>query len=308
MGSQTLHIFALGYEERCLAYARALSDSVLSGKHKFLCVVPPDEHVSWFLKSVRRKHQDAILQMLPGTHFGSWDDLKREISDLGRWETCCLDISSLPRTLIFSALGQMLATRKPGRNLFVLYTFPAQYAYGPLQSPAADVTIHFTDPQLRVGETTAAYVIPGFDVEYTNLALAYMKGATQRQPHVTWLLAFPGRKYAFYERALERHIELISDSKVSLFPQDEIALALKELEGAVEAAPAMPVYFVPLGSRINCVSVFLAAVAAKKKGKQVNILYPRTLRHSSIRSTGFTSPLIERIPDIPSEDVLGESA
>jgi|GEM_PF-6454438 len=302
MVSRTLHVFALGYEERCLAYPGVLSDEGLSGKHRFLCIVPPDEHVTWYLKRVREQHRTRIMEMLPGTHTGPWPEIRDEISrDQDLWDTYCLDISSLPRSLIFEALEQMNDAVQLGKNAFVVYTFPADYAYGPLQSPASDVTIHFPEPRLRANVKIATFLIPGFDVEYTNLALAYIKGATQLAPDIRWLLPFPGRRYAFYERALERHAELLADSKLVLFPQDELALALKELVKQAESVPALPVYFVPLGSRINCIPVFLATLLIRMQNRDANILYPKTLRHSSIRSTGFTTPLIERLPTNPSQ-------
>jgi hypothetical protein len=299
IGGKTLHIFALGYEERCLAYPKLLSSAGLSAGHKFICALPPDENVSRYLRDIRQSHREQIRGALPPVHIGIWSEVKEDLDDASQWDSLSLDISSMPRSLIFSVLLKILKTPGCLEKTFVVYTFPAQYAFGPLQRPSPEIRILFDSPVFQNDRSAVALVIPGFDVEYTTVALAYINGACRVMPQVKWLLPFPGRRYSFYERAHETHIELMDDLLPELFPQEEIVAAAEKLKEVIGPSPDRPTFFIPLGPRLNCISVFLATMAARLEGLEVNVLYPQTLTHSSIRSSGCAVPLIEKLSPLP---------
>lgn len=141
-------------------------------------------------------------------------------------------------------------------------------------------------------------MLPGFDVEYTNLALSHVKAVTGQDPTLRWLFSFPGRKYQFYERALESHLELMEGEVPALFPQNEIRPAFERLLKELTSAKDRPVFCVPLGCRLTCVPVFLAVWCARMLRDDVNLLFPKTRRYNSIRSGGGDAPLIERLPAV----------
>jgi hypothetical protein len=216
----------------------------------------------------------------------------------------CLDISSFPRIHIFNLLCAVLEASKGIVPIWIVYTYPQTYVYGSLQEAGSDVICYFDRPHLERNTQPAVIMSPGFDAEFTNLALAYIKAATDTEPLVRWLFAFPPRKYHFYERALENHVYLMGGVAPILYSQSHITLALERLTQEISGMGGRSTFIVPLGPRISCVAAFIAALRARREKREVNILLPHTRRYSAIRSEGSDVPLIEKLP-LPFESYDG---
>lgn len=299
---RTVHIFGVGFEERCLAYPKFINDANPGAREQaFLCVNPPDEHVSGYLQARREKHRATIKGYLRSTRMAQIDEIEREIEEGEPPDNFCLDISTLPRAFIFRLLNKVLEKSRGEEKgqckipIYIIYTYPKNYAYGPLEEPATDVSLSFDNPQLIKGKKVVAIILPGFDRHCTDIALTHIKASTGLSPTPQWQFPFPGRIFAFYERALENHIDLVKDTSISVYPQEEINLAFDRFKREVGEVSSLPVFYVPLGPRITCVSVFLAALWSREKGVNANVLVPVMRSYTSIRSEGHKTPLIEQI-------------
>ncbi len=289
-------MLGIGFEERCCAYPKILADArVPAGKHSFYCVLPPDDNCSWALKACRERHAREIHNLLPASRTLSIDQMVEEALSAGAIENFCVDISSLPRAFIFRILQELREKSEGGTRVWIIYTNPEVYDHGSLQEPGPGARPFFNAPKLRPGEKSAALILPGFDVEYTNVALTYLRAATGVDPQITWLIPFPGAKFAFYERTLESHGGLIGEANFRLLLQYEINHATMSLRQEIKALDQFPVWFVPLGCRITCVPVLLSVLWAKQQSINVNILLPETRVYNSIRSEGARPPLVEQI-------------
>ena len=297
LSARTLHIFGVGFEERCLGYARYLAnESLKAHEHVFLCVVPPDDKVSGLLRSQRALHLKEIQTILPAARTGTIDEIDAQIDGAPLPENICLDISTLPRLFIFRLLRKLLEKGQNFVPIYIIYTYPREYAYGALEEPAADVEYVFTDnPKLTKGRIAAVF-LPGFDRACTDIALTYIRAATGPDSVIKWHFPFPGRVYAFYERALDSHIDLVKDSTYYIYPQHEIALAFRRFTSDIQSLRQMPVFFVPLGPRVTCVSTLLTVSRARAEGIAANIVVPIMRNYTSVRSEGAQIPLIEQIP------------
>jgi hypothetical protein len=295
----TIHIFGLGFEERCLKFPQVLRDSRPSaGSQTFFCVDPGDWNLASSLKTQRSAYTHEIQKMLPSARICS---LAEPLAEIGSRETpdyFCVDVSTLPRTYIFKVLEAIFRKTNGRVPTFVIYTYPKTYAYGQLQDPASEMNLVYDAPALPRGKRATMIMLPGFDVEYTNLAISYAKAVTGQDSTLRWLFSFPGRRYQFYERALESHLELIEHETPVLFPQNEIRPAFERLLKELTSSKDRPVFCVPLGCRLTCVPVFLAAWCARRSREDVNLLFPKTRRYNSIRSGGGDVPLIEQLPTL----------
>lgn len=296
LGERTIHVFSLGFEERCLAYPVELSQAnPHGGKQIFRCVRLPDDKVNSSLRERRKKNESSIKSLLPSTLITSLKEIEREIDSADLFDNFCLDISTLPRTSVFRLLEHVIFKSRGSVPIFIIYSYPNTYSSGSLGNPSTEVALHFEEPELTRGEKVAAIMLPGFDRPFTDIALTYMKGATREALESHWQFPFPGWKYAFYERALESHIDLAKGGPFSVYPQDEINLAYELFKKKVKSINHLPIFFAPLGPRISCVPVFLATLFARRRNIMANILIPKTRSYTSTRSEGYQVPLIEEI-------------
>jgi hypothetical protein len=293
LAERTLHIFGLGFEERCLSYPAELSKADLhGGRHVFRCVKLSDDTVNTSLRHRRKKNETDIKDFLPSARITSIEEIEDEIDD--SYDNFCLDISTLPRMLIFRLLHQVILRSRRNARIFIIYSYPEKYSSGALGHPASEISLCFKEPKLTAGEKVEAIILAGFDRPFTDISLTHIKAATEKAPEIQWQIPFPGRKYTFYERALESHLDLVKDH-FFIYPQDEINLAYEFFKKKIESVNNMPIFFVPLGPRISCVPVFLATLWAKRKNIEANILIPRTGRYTSTRSENYQPPMIEEI-------------
>ncbi|HEY2289875.1 MAG TPA: hypothetical protein VGM86_04150 [Thermoanaerobaculia bacterium] len=234
--------------------------------------------------------------MLPAVRISSINSIEDEIRGAEAFNNICLDISTIPRRTIFRVLTVLAGAAKPDTSIFVLYTYPRNYAYGPLEDPSSEINLVYDNPKLPRDSTIGALIMPGFDREYIDVTMAYMRGATGTAPEYRFMFGFPGRRYAFYERSLESSLTLIQESGLRLYPQDEIKLTVKKIAREIHAFNNAPVFVAPLGPRICCVAAFMAVRDARNKENfGVNLIVPGTRRYSSIRSDGIGDTLIEQI-------------
>jgi hypothetical protein len=297
---RTLHIFCLGFEERCVAYPKFLyAARWREERHKLLCLVPSDENVSPLLKEEREKHGAAIRKMWPSVDFHSIEVIENKIrSETEPPNSVVIDLSSLPRILIFRVLSALMENWGGKTSYYVAYTYPREYAHGTLQEPAFTVDLAFGDKRFSNEEITDAIMLPGFDVEYTNLVLTYLQASHLTIPTTHWMIPFLGPKYGFYERVLETHIDFISHNRCDLYPQEQLFLAFNTLKDKMSSLSSKRIYIVPLGPRIICVSVLMASLWARNHGVRTNVIVPGTRKFTSIRSRGLSRPLIEDISSL----------
>ena len=292
---RTTHILCVGFEDRCVAYPRFLAGTKPSAdKHTCICLAPQEGGLGGTLRERTALHKAEIQNALPGTSFSSPDALEDKIRGASVSENYCVDLSSMPRQLIFRVLSTVLDRAESSACTYIVYTIPKLFAHGCLQQPGYGAWTLFTNPRLEENRKVTVLIFPGFDREYTNVALAHVAASTHTDPSLLWFFPFPGRKYAFYQRSMEAHFELIEDT-VALSPPYEIMLAFESLKKQVSALRSERMFFVPLGPRSACVSIHLAVAWARKQGFQANVLLPLTRKYTSLRSEGYEVPLIERI-------------
>ncbi|QDV91813.1 hypothetical protein RAS2_29190 [Phycisphaerae bacterium RAS2] len=290
------HVFCISFEDRCLAYPRILAQLKLPGNsHTLLCLVPPDDGVGGELQKRRAENKSHIYELLPAIRTGSISELVRQLMDAPPPDSIYLDISAMPRRAIFDILIAIADQRFESTRVFILHADPEAYHHGALQTPDPGMSPYF-DAQLPRAMKTSVLMFPGFDLAYSLVALTYIEAATGPHPHTKWLFSFPGRTYAFYQRARETHLHLVGNSEVSLYPQYHIQLAFERLR--TELFGSELIVLVPLGPRITCVSIFLACLWARQCDRHVEVLVPRTGKYTSLRSSGSCEPMIEEITPI----------
>jgi hypothetical protein len=204
----------------------------------------------------------------------------------------CLDVSSMPRTLIWQLVQWTISRHTNQQPLYVIYTYPVRYDLGPLQraSPAFD-ELGCSRSEVC---TTGLIVIPGFDLAHTDLTVCYARSKwCVTDEKIWWLFPFLQR-YAFYERALETHLQLIRrEDRYRLISQDCVGLAARQLKQLIEESPEKWLV-APLGPRITCLSVAVAA-ATFALSERLTVLIPRTAYYDSLRSVGAQEPLVENV-------------
>lgn len=289
---RSIHIMSLSFEQRCLAYPTILKDQRLPAReHTFFCIDLGDDNLNEFLKILRKNHSEEIKDTLPSIQFVTIEELFEEIDRIHPPDNVYIDLSSLTRISIFHLLQKVYEKWYSKINLFVIYSYPKNYMYGHLQEPAFTVEAVYDLPKPTRGEKVCALVLPGFDIEYTNVSLVYLRAKTERKSEVRWYIPFPGKQYNFYERTMESHLIFLKNYRFTLYPQEELKLSFDRIRKEIQTHGS-PVFIIPLGCRIICISVFLATVWARKEGRKVNILLPQTRRYESIRSEGYVEPLI----------------
>jgi hypothetical protein len=119
---------------------------------------------------MRHDHRRELKRLLPSvTIREDIMDVVQELSDeLGSCECCCVDLSCMPRNVMFTLLPVLLRDFGGRGKVFIIYTYPREYVSGTLQEPADDV-----DEVSSAGPTVTGnpqlLLIPGFDREYCNL-------------------------------------------------------------------------------------------------------------------------------------------
>jgi len=211
--AKSLHVFGLGFEQRCLSYPTLLRQMNPSPSQVFRCLNPMASNLIWPLRTKHDEHWAALSKQLPNTQLCTQDQLAVELKKQ-QPTSICLDVSSLARFEIFALMDTVLQNTGSSR-IYAVYTYPKIYAYGSLQEPAHDVKFRFNEslPQHR---RVSVIILPGFDVEYANIALTFLKAATAVEPNVKWLFSYPGEKYHFYDRAIEAHLDIMGNSKETL--------------------------------------------------------------------------------------------
>ena len=297
LGGSALHLLCLGFEERCLGYARALKGAAVGRQvQKIICIDPGDTGVSSFLASLRAENRRELERLLPVEFRDDVDDAIREVVEgIGTYGSCCVDLSCMPRQIMFRLLPALLEACSVGVRLFVSYAYPKEYVPGTLQEPAGDVD-ELASAGTSAKGNAGLIIIPGFDSEFCSLMLMYVRMRNnRREPETVWLFPIGRDRYSLYERSLEENLYLVGSSGCELLPQDEIAMATSQVATVVAGHADAPVYIAPLGPRISCVPVILALRSPKLVGRKVSVLLPRTARYRSVRSVGVTAPLVEEL-------------
>lgn len=292
-----VHIFALGFEERCLAYPQQLSAANPPlALHKYFCIDLGDVNVSGFLKTKRESHRQQIRALIPSTHFIiEPKDIGDEVAGAYPDASICVDLSCMPRSLLFTFVRSLIYQRK-GRRLFFIYSYPKAYVDGVLQDPGADVR------QIEIGTNGTGdpllIIVPGFDVEYCNLVMHHARMKYQRSVETMWLFPLGAERYSLYERALCANLLLVHDSRVRLLAQDYIGVAARQFASVIRGAYGRPVMIAPLGPRITCASLLVALASPDQEKRNLTVIFPLTRLYNSVRSVSFGEPLIEECPDI----------
>jgi len=291
-----VHVFSVGFEDRCLAYPQWLRDNCATlERQRFVCVNVEDRAVSSYLRGRQSAHRQVLQHYFPSIQAITPEDLVRRVEQYaglpGR--PVFIDISSLPRRYILR-LGNPIAEMAGTRRVFLVYTYPAKYYPGPLQVPLPEFDVVPTDLELP-SNPSRLLLIPGFDTEYTNLVLSAIRSRGLGELSVRWLFPFANR-YEFYERAVEAHLHLLGEQSVALIAQDQLGLCLRQLLNHIEEAPG-DVFISPLGPRVVCAAVALALTRSRLIGnsRRVAVLVPRTSQYNSLRSGGAAEPLLEEV-------------
>lgn len=88
----TLHIFGLGFEERCLKFPQILKDSRPSaGSQIFFCIDPGDRNLAYSLKAQRDTYAREIQQMLPSARICTLEEPLTEIGSRENPDFYCID-------------------------------------------------------------------------------------------------------------------------------------------------------------------------------------------------------------------------
>jgi len=291
------HVFATGFEERCLAYPRWLDENCPNiGQQRFLCVEPKDRTVSTYLLDKQQDLRRQLEGLFASTQFVQHAQLESTLNAaIGqRAAPVFIDISSLPRRYI-SSLGDLtMSLVRNNRRVFLVYTYPRRYYAGPLQRPSGEFDT-FPAEQDRWRGAPRLLLIPGFDVEYANLIVCYARAHWPDDLSITWLFPFV-RRYELYERALEAHLHLLQPGSYRLISQDVIGLCVRQLQTCIQE-DQRPIVVCPLGARLVCASVSLALrlLFAEQPARHMMIVVPRTARYDSLRSEGAEEPLVEEI-------------
>ncbi len=294
---KTLHILTLGFEERCIAYLNFLSNnSLIKNQNRFICVSPTDHNVSNYLTLRRKEYRKYIQNTLPNISIAPIEQILQEINSGQTFENFCIDISTTPRIFIFKLLHSI--TEKKNSRIFIIYSYPKRYMFGNLEEASPIINYIFDTPQASDMNPGRILIMPGFDLNQTTVSLSHLY-SHNREWKTHWLIPFPGRKYHFYERTLERHLPLIGKDTPRLFPMDELKYGADVLFKEILQEKDISTFVIPLGPRIISVPVFLAATQINKKNdsdiSRVNIIFPKTIIHNSLRSDGSVEPLIEEI-------------
>jgi hypothetical protein len=295
--SGATHIFATGFEERCLAYPRWLHENCPNiGKHRFLCVECRDRMVSDYLLDRQQRHRRELQELFASTQFVQADQLRSTLDSAISQPAApvFIDISSLPRRYIFRLADLTISLARNNRRVFLVYTYPMHYHAGPLQRPSGEFD-SLPSAQDPCFDAPRLLLIPGFDLEYANLIVSYARARWADDFSVTWLFPFV-RRYEFYERALEAHLHLLHPESYRLISQDVIGLSVRQLVSCIQE-DLRPIVVCPLGPRIVGASVSLALrlVGARQPERPMVIVVPRTARYDSLRSAGAEEPLLEEI-------------
>lgn len=298
---KSIHIMCLSFERRCLAYPQILRDLNLSAqKHSFFSIRLSDDNVSKFLQELRRENEKAMRNHVPSIQFITFTGIIQRIQNLSPPINIYIDMSGLPRQYIFLILKAIFENFEEASNvrIFCIYTYPKEYTESPLQEPSTAITYIFGSSASFQEEKISLIILPGFDIEDTNVGLTHLYSISNREPDIYWFIPFPGRTYRFYERVIESHfyfLKRVSESKIILFPQEQLRLSVNNLRKQIEGLPE-PLLVMPLGCRIICISTFLSVVLAQRKKRKIDVMFPQTSIYDSLKSEGYTIPLIEEIP------------
>ena len=294
------HFFSVGFEERCIAYSKIINEYKVPNNHTYYCTYSPAENVSDHLKTLTEQYKNQIQRLVPSVQFKSFSEIEQIFTNVNLSKNIFIDVSSLPRVLIFKMLISIIKNQKEMSGIHFIYTFPKEYDYEELQLPHSEIDLVFNDgPKPAKNKKAFLFIIPGFDRTYVDKAFDYLKYNSEPPLKHSWIIPFPGRKYIFYERVIESHLIDLKDDKFHLLPQEEIILSYKELKRAIEAEldGTRDIFILPVGCRINCLPVLLATIETRKNTEKTNIIIPRTKWYNSSRSSGFEEPLIELIPE-----------
>jgi hypothetical protein len=295
---KSLHIFSLGFEERCLSYPEFLS-AHKNTDHKYVCLSASNDGLSPFLVDEKDENKNRLDEFFSTVEYKTFVDLPGTIkSYLSSVKNVFIDISVLPRKYIFKLFKILQEVAEAGikNRVFIIYTFPTEYVHNKLQQKSPEIEV-YSELNLNQDETPLVYMLPGFTVEDTNIVMAFLNGRFYPStPQYKWLIAFPGADYNFYERALESHLPYL-DETFTLFPYLEVNLAFERLkEKVLGENKVRDIIFVPIGSRLTCVPIILCANFLRSKGyTNVHILAPKTKEYDSLRSIGYSQALIEEV-------------
>ncbi len=291
-----VYLFVIGFEERCLSFPRYLAQFQPNANNVYFALDPGDVGVSWLLRAKRSDHWAELRTLFPAIQSLAVDDIEDLSADGLLPVNHCVDLSSMPRWIIFRLLKALSEEKRKESRFFVIYSYPATYSYGKLETPSVNIELLFDRPKIARKRRCAAIFLPGFDRSYTDLATTHLRASSGNDVISRYLFGFPGRQFTFYQRSLEAHLELLKGANLLLLPQDHILLAFTSIRNEIIRLQKNQVYVVPQGSRVSSVAVFLAATWSRRHKAKVNILHIHSESYSTLRSEGAQAPMIEEIP------------
>lgn len=291
MHNKNIHILFTSFEERCNGYPSFISKNLDYFQNPLIfCCEIPNDNVSEFLKSLKKQNYENIKSTLHTIQFIKFEELENTINSFPQGIFYYVDISGIPRKYIFILLD-LFYNKIKGDNdskVHFIYTYPNEYVFTSLQDPDTRLDCFYHSPMFVPNIESTVLIFPGFDIEFTNIALTYLKWPNE-SINIQWFISFPGKKYEFYERSLKNHIEFIHNEKIHLFPFQNILRSSNIIMEAINTEANRPIFIIPLAPRIICLPIYLALIKAKQKEKKINILLPRTRKYHSLRSIGYTS-------------------
>ncbi len=292
-----IHVFCLGFEERCLSYPRHLAGLEPPRSHLLYALDPGNEDVNWLLKERRSDYWQEMRQLFPSCNRIDINGLEDITSSREMPKTFVFDFSSLPRRIILDILNNLASLQEEDLRILITYSYPEDYSDTALQVPSSEFSLFFDDSPIPK-RRSSLLVLPGFERSYVTIARAHVSASSGYDPELRLIFPFPGRRYSFYQRGLEAHFDLIDENDLVLFPQDQLLLSYDIILREILRCRERPVLLLPLGPRTSLVPTFLAAQVVRKSTdfSGTNILFISTRRYSAVRSSGADVPLIEEIP------------
>lgn len=297
---ETLFVFVLSFEDRCLTLPTLIS-SGNSNKNRIICIDLPDDNVTEVVSIQRMQLKEKIYKLVR-PEFVSLDVASKIINDKlinssGISSELVIDISGMPRRIIFDMLELIAKSRDDFNKVHLIYNHPQQYLLpeGEIASPKMHML--FNNPTIHGNDRVSLIVIPGFNPNETSLAIAQVLDPSlkQREISVYWMFAHGESHYHLYEHAFGRHATLInlylpSSRHIQIFRLMDFRQLAFRIKGIVsQLQKDEPLFIVNLGPRIICAALFMITKVLIQTGIQVNLMTPERLYYRSLRTMGMES-------------------
>jgi len=299
---RTLFVVCLGFEDRCKGLPRLIGNAKLDGRrNRTLCITLPDENVLPLLVLKRAELRAAIQEFTPAEFKNATEGMEiiraaaqRATQTDGGQDNIVVDVSTMPRNLIFDLL-QLIADNRPDFfQVFLTYTHPKEYLSGQLEVLSPLMKPLYADSRLQAREKVLLAMFPGFNPGEAAVALSSVLARCQPlgEIRVKWVFVHPGSKYANYEKAIGQHIvfrEHLRDLNhatwiCNMHDFRQIGWLIGSFSDELLTEEVM--ILAGLGPRVISAPLLIAARVLREAGKPVNILVPHQIFYNSLRSTG----------------------